>query len=195
MRCWHCCWSPRPRGPSNRAKRAPLLRPRRALKPSRSFWSAAPRRSALTRPVTWCSTHCSMQTRASARSTSTASRSSRSRIAAGSRRAASSSSRRRDSGSSTRQNEWLLGRRPNLRHERAPFAKGVFTFNVLASAAYSGAAFARTGPRRARHARHGERRAASTSGGSARSCSRPRCSIRGATSTRTRSGRRGRREA
>lgn len=44
------------------------------------------------------------------------------------------------------ENEWLLGRRPNLRHARAPLAKGVFTFNVLASAAYAGAAFARTGP-------------------------------------------------
>ena len=44
------------------------------------------------------------------------------------------------------ENEWLLGRRPNLRHERAPLAKGVFTFNVVASAAYSGVAFARTGP-------------------------------------------------
>jgi hypothetical protein len=44
------------------------------------------------------------------------------------------------------ENEWLLGRRPNLRHERAPLAKGVFAFNVLASAAYSGAAFAKTGP-------------------------------------------------
>jgi hypothetical protein len=44
------------------------------------------------------------------------------------------------------ENEWLLGRRPNLRHERAPLAKGVFTFNVLASAAYSVAAFSRSGP-------------------------------------------------
>jgi hypothetical protein len=43
-------------------------------------------------------------------------------------------------------NEWLLGRRPNLRRERAPIAKGIFTFNVLASAAYAGAAFTRTGP-------------------------------------------------
>jgi len=42
--------------------------------------------------------------------------------------------------------EWLLTRRPNLRHESAPFTKGVFAFNVLASAAYAGAAFARTGP-------------------------------------------------
>lgn len=44
------------------------------------------------------------------------------------------------------ENEWLLGRRPNLRQSRAPLAKGVFAFNVLASAAYAGAAFARTGP-------------------------------------------------
>jgi hypothetical protein len=42
--------------------------------------------------------------------------------------------------------EWLLTRRPQLRHEHAPFAKGVLAFNVLASAAYAGAAFARTGP-------------------------------------------------
>lgn len=44
------------------------------------------------------------------------------------------------------ENEWLLHRRPRLRLERAPFAKGVFAFNVLASVAYAGAAFARTGP-------------------------------------------------
>ena len=43
-------------------------------------------------------------------------------------------------------NEWLLTRRPRLRHERAPLLKGLFAFNVLASVAYSGAAFARTGP-------------------------------------------------
>jgi hypothetical protein len=42
--------------------------------------------------------------------------------------------------------EWLLTRRPGLRGERAPLAKGVLTFNVMASAAYAGAAFARTGP-------------------------------------------------
>jgi len=41
--------------------------------------------------------------------------------------------------------EWLLTRRPNLRHERAPFAKGVLAFDVLTSMAYAGAAFARTG--------------------------------------------------
>jgi hypothetical protein len=43
-------------------------------------------------------------------------------------------------------NEWILTRRPQLRRERAPFVKGVFAFNVLASVAYAGAAFARTGP-------------------------------------------------
>lgn len=43
-------------------------------------------------------------------------------------------------------NEWLLTRRPGLRRAHAPFAKGVFAFNVLTSMAYSGAAFARTGP-------------------------------------------------
>jgi hypothetical protein len=42
--------------------------------------------------------------------------------------------------------EWLLVRRPNLRHERAPFAKGLLAWNVLASVAYGGAAFARAGP-------------------------------------------------
>ena len=42
--------------------------------------------------------------------------------------------------------EWLLTRRPGLRRERAPFAKGVLAFNVFASFAYAGAAFARTGP-------------------------------------------------
>jgi hypothetical protein len=42
--------------------------------------------------------------------------------------------------------EWLLVRRPNLRRERAPFAKGLLAWNVLASVAYGGAAFARAGP-------------------------------------------------
>jgi hypothetical protein len=42
--------------------------------------------------------------------------------------------------------EWLLTRRPHLRAERAPFAKGVLAFNVTASAVYSVAAFGRTGP-------------------------------------------------
>ena len=43
-------------------------------------------------------------------------------------------------------NELILSRRPNLRHERAPFLKGLVAFNVGASVAYAGAAFARTGP-------------------------------------------------
>jgi hypothetical protein len=43
-------------------------------------------------------------------------------------------------------NEWILVKRPGLRHESAPLLKGVFAFNVGASFAYAGAAFARTGP-------------------------------------------------
>jgi hypothetical protein len=43
-------------------------------------------------------------------------------------------------------NEWLLTRRPDLRSQDAPMKKGVFAFNVLASVAYAGAAFAKTGP-------------------------------------------------
>jgi hypothetical protein len=43
-------------------------------------------------------------------------------------------------------NEWLLTKRPGLRREHAPLLKGVFAFNVGASFAYAGAAFARTGP-------------------------------------------------
>ena len=43
-------------------------------------------------------------------------------------------------------NEWLLSRRPQLKSEQAPFAKGYFAFNVLASVGYAGAAFAKTGP-------------------------------------------------
>jgi multidrug transporter EmrE-like cation transporter len=42
--------------------------------------------------------------------------------------------------------EWILTRRPGLRQAHAPVVKGVLAFNVLASAAYAGAAFARTGP-------------------------------------------------
>lgn len=42
--------------------------------------------------------------------------------------------------------EWILTRRPELRSERAPMLKGIVAFNVLSSAAYAGAAFARTGP-------------------------------------------------
>ena len=44
------------------------------------------------------------------------------------------------------ENEWLLTRRPDLRSQQAPMKKGLFTFNVLASVAYAGAAFAKTGP-------------------------------------------------
>ena len=44
------------------------------------------------------------------------------------------------------ENEWLLPRRPRLRREKSAFRKGMFTFNVLASVAYAGAAFAKTGP-------------------------------------------------
>ena len=43
-------------------------------------------------------------------------------------------------------NEILLTRRPNLRHEHAPLAKGLVAFNVLTSAMYAGAAFVRSGP-------------------------------------------------
>ena len=42
--------------------------------------------------------------------------------------------------------EILLTRVPNLRAQRAPFAKGLLVFNTLTSAAYAGAAFARIGP-------------------------------------------------
>jgi hypothetical protein len=43
-------------------------------------------------------------------------------------------------------NELILVKRPDLRNEHAPLLKGVFAFNVLASAVYAGAAFGRTGP-------------------------------------------------
>jgi hypothetical protein len=42
--------------------------------------------------------------------------------------------------------EWLLTRRPDLRHEHAPFAKGMLAFNVLTSVGYGIVAFARAGP-------------------------------------------------
>ena len=42
--------------------------------------------------------------------------------------------------------ELILSRRPDLRREPGSFRKGVLAFNVLTSAAYAGAAFARTGP-------------------------------------------------
>lgn len=43
-------------------------------------------------------------------------------------------------------NEWILSRRPDIRHEHAPFQKGVLVMNVLTSAVYSGAALLKTGP-------------------------------------------------
>ncbi len=43
-------------------------------------------------------------------------------------------------------NEIILTRRPGLRDEHAPLTKGLVAFNVLASVAYAGAAFAQTGP-------------------------------------------------
>jgi hypothetical protein len=42
--------------------------------------------------------------------------------------------------------EVILARHPNLRDENAPLLKGILAFNVLASAAYAGAAFGRFGP-------------------------------------------------
>jgi hypothetical protein len=42
--------------------------------------------------------------------------------------------------------EWILTRRPRVRFDRAPLTKGILAFNILASGAYAGAAFARTGP-------------------------------------------------
>ena len=43
-------------------------------------------------------------------------------------------------------NEWLLTKRPYLRGEHAPLAKGVFVFNVLNSIGYGAVAFAKAGP-------------------------------------------------
>jgi hypothetical protein len=43
-------------------------------------------------------------------------------------------------------NEWLLTRRPALRDDHAPFAKGMFAFNVLNSIGYAVVAFAQAGP-------------------------------------------------
>ena len=42
--------------------------------------------------------------------------------------------------------EWLLTRRPSLRAEHAPFAKGLLAFNVLNSVGYGFVAFAKAGP-------------------------------------------------
>lgn len=43
-------------------------------------------------------------------------------------------------------NEWLLTTRPDLRHQHAPFVKGIFAFNVLTSIGYGTVAFAKAGP-------------------------------------------------
>jgi hypothetical protein len=42
--------------------------------------------------------------------------------------------------------EIILTRHPHLQDERAPVRKGLLAFNVLASVAYAGAAFAKAGP-------------------------------------------------
>lgn len=42
--------------------------------------------------------------------------------------------------------EWLLSTRPNLRHESAPFLKGVLAFNIATSSMYAGAAIGTLGP-------------------------------------------------
>lgn len=42
--------------------------------------------------------------------------------------------------------EWLLTKRPQLRHEHAPFLKGVLAFNIALSAMYAGAAVLHAGP-------------------------------------------------
>jgi hypothetical protein len=42
--------------------------------------------------------------------------------------------------------EMILARHPDLRHEQAPFQKGVLAFDVLTSVGYAMVAFAETGP-------------------------------------------------
>ena len=42
--------------------------------------------------------------------------------------------------------EWILTRRPNIRAEHAPVAKGVLAFHVLLSVGYGAVALARAGP-------------------------------------------------
>lgn len=42
--------------------------------------------------------------------------------------------------------EWVLTKRPGLRHERGPAAKGLLAFNVLTSIGYASVGFARAGP-------------------------------------------------
>jgi hypothetical protein len=43
-------------------------------------------------------------------------------------------------------NEWILSRRPDIRHEHAPFQKGVLAMNLATSVIYSGAALFKIGP-------------------------------------------------
>jgi hypothetical protein len=43
-------------------------------------------------------------------------------------------------------NEWILAARPDLRHEHAPFVKGILAFNILTSIGYGTVAFAKAGP-------------------------------------------------
>ena len=61
-------------------------------------------------------------------------------------RGRSSRSRLRDSGCSTAPASCCSRAGRTCAAERAPFAKGLLAWNVLASAAYSGAAFAHAGP-------------------------------------------------
>jgi hypothetical protein len=42
--------------------------------------------------------------------------------------------------------EWILSRNPDLRHERAPFAKGALAFHVVCSGVYAVGALGRVGP-------------------------------------------------
>lgn len=42
--------------------------------------------------------------------------------------------------------EWILTRHPDLRHERAPFRKGLLTFHLVTSTVYGIAGLAGTGP-------------------------------------------------
>ena len=103
--------------------------------------------------------------------------------------ARSSRSRRQDSGCRTRGASGCSRSGRTCGDEHAPFAKGVLAFNVAASAAYAGAAFARTGPyerdTRGMASQLGDRRAVDRR-------DRPdagRTRRAGATSTRTQSGR------
>lgn len=42
--------------------------------------------------------------------------------------------------------EWLLSRRPDFRHEHAPFETGAFAFDILTSVGYAAVAMVRAGP-------------------------------------------------